>query len=638
MKFLQSLAIALVTFVFTGIFNTSNAQVNPGDLVITEIMYNNPGVDTLEFFEVYNATANPIDLTGFIIGYAWNTYSGSGPAGSTRDTLPSLTISAGGRVVFAKTGPAFQAVFGQAPDYDFNNFGLGNGGGRVYITDASGVIIDSVHYDDQLPWPTDPNGSGPSLTLCDETSNNDDPANWTAATTLVSGTTNLYAHPWADCPPGPVVTSVDVISANTLLVSFDTQVDVTAENTANYSLASGIAISTATRTAAFNQVILTLATNLTVGNTDTLTVQNVQDSANAAPMLQAQSFPVTYNGTDGPMVINVALLSPTSIEVSFDMQVNATAENTANYSLASGITITSATRNATFDKVILTLASALSGADTLTVQNVQDSLTGTPMNPAYSYPFFLNMTAPGDLVITEIMFKGKSGAGDTLEYFEFYNATQNAINLNGITTVGVTYTFPDTMMPAGAYWILAKNKNAIMTVFNPNTTVLQWNSGALTNSGEWIVLLNSVGDSIDAVRYNTTGWYSFLNPGQAFVLCDLAADNNDGANWDTTLNAITYSGTTFYASPGEANVCAKTVNISDLTPSQIVIYPNPATHLLNIQSVAPVKNVNLYNLQGQLLISSDENSVNVEHLSKGIYILTIQTQDGRSHTTKIIKQ
>ncbi len=636
MKFLQTLAIALTLFVFTGNFNALKAQVNPGDLVITEIMYNNPGIDTLEFFEVYNATANSIDLTGFIIGYAWNTYVGPGPASSARDTLPTLTIPAGGRVVFADNAAAFQSVFGQAPDYEYQNFFFGNGGGRVYITDPNGVIIDSVHYDDVLPWPPAADGLGPSLTLCDETANNDDPANWTTATTLVSGTTNIYAHPWQDCPPGPVVTNVDVVAANKIIVYFDTQVDATAENTANYSLASGIAIASAVRTASLQQVVLTLATNLTVGNTDTLTVQNVQDLANSAPMLQPQDFPVTYNGTDGPMVTNVSFLSSTSILVTFNMMVNNTAENTANYSLASGIAITSATRNASFDAVTLTLASALSGTDTLTVQNVQDSFSATPMNPPYSYPFYFNTTAPGDLVITEIMFKGKSGTGDTLEYFEFYNATQNPIQLNGITTEGVTYTFPDTVMPAGAYWLLAKSKSAIMTVFNPNTTVLQWTTGGLQNSGEAIVLRNSLGQAIDTVRYNTTGWISFLNPGQAFVLCDINSDNNNGANWDTTTNAITFGGTTFYASPGEANTCT-TVNLTSLN-SSLNIYPNPATTTIFLNSPVKIQAVNLYNLQGQMLISSDENQIDVEHLARGIYILKVQTQDGTVHTRKIIKQ
>ena len=636
MKLFNTLALVAI-LIFTGSFNLQAQTLNPNDIVITEIMYNNPGSDTLEFFEVYNRTASPIDLTGFIIGYAYNNYAGSGPTSTNRDTLPAITLNPGQRVVFATNAAAFNAVFGQNPDYEFQNFGLGNNGGRVYILDTAGTIIDSVHYDDALPWPTQADGSGPSLTLCDENADNDVATSWSAATTLVSGTTNIYAHPWQDCPPGPIVTGVSVISATKLLVSFDVMVDITAENTANYSMKSGIAIASAVRTSTFDKVIVTLATALTQGTPDTIVIQNVQDSANASPMNTAQEFKVVYNGTDGPTVTNVSILSPTSLEVSFDMMVNNTAENTANYSLSSGTAITSAVRNTTtYDKVILTLASSLATYDTLTVQNVQDSLTGTAMSPAESFPLVLNTLNSG-IVITEIMFKGKSGTGDTLEFFEIYNNTNNPLSLVGITTVGVTYTFPDTTMPAGAYWVIAKSKSAIMTVFNPSATVLEWNSGALSNGGETIALLNSVGDTIDVVTYNTTGWIPFVQPGHSLVLCDVNSDNNNGANWDTTLNKITYGSTDFYASPGAPNSCT-TVSYSSLNSQTITVFPNPVINTLQINTTAPIKSAYIYNLQGQKLIQTNSTTIDMSNLSKGMYIIEIITNDGSHLVKKIIKQ
>ena len=42
-------------------------------LVITEIMYNQPGTEeTLEFVEIYNEKAAPEDLSGYRINAGWN--------------------------------------------------------------------------------------------------------------------------------------------------------------------------------------------------------------------------------------------------------------------------------------------------------------------------------------------------------------------------------------------------------------------------------------------------------------------------------------------------------------------------------------------------------------------------------------
>ena len=640
MKKFTTLALALMVAFITGNFNSVKAQLNPGDIVITEIMYNNPGIDTLEFFEVYNRTGSDINLDGFVIGYSWASYAGSGPA--LRDTLPAIILPAGGRVVFAKNGAAFQAVFGQAPDYVYSGLGSGlsNTSGRIYIVDTTGpgeTIIDSVHYADAAPWPTAADGTGPSLVLCDENANNDDPANWTVATTQV-GNTNIYAHPWGDCPPGPKVTDVKVVSDTKLLVFFDVMVDITAENTANYSLVSGTPIASAVRTASFKEVVLTLGSPLVAGDADTLIVSGVQDSATGTPMPGPDSTKIVYNGANGPSVVNVSILSGTSLEVTFDMMVDITAENPANYSLASGIAITSAVRNATFDKVTLTLASSLTGKDTLTVQNVQDSLTGTPMSPPQNFELIYNTLTTG-LVITEIMYRGKAGLGDTLEFFEFYNNTSSPINLQGITTVGVNYTFPDTTIPAGEYWILAKNKSAIMTVFNPNTTVLEWNSGALSNSGETIAFINTVGDTIDKVQYGRNApWPVLPAPGYSIVLCDVNADNNDPSNWSIAADTIVYQSDSFFTSPGAPNTCI-TVNVSSsIEAAGISIYPNPVENTLNVTSNVPIKNISIYNIQGQLVRYDNDNNVDVSNLSKGIYIVKVLLQNGEMHTAKILKE
>ena len=143
-------------------------------IVITEIMYNPPeaGTDTLEYVELYNNTSAPVDVSG------WNFTQGFEfvfPAGTI--------IPANGYVVIAKNVAYFQARFGFAPFEWVLGGALTNSGEDLELRDAGGNVIDYVDYKNAAPWPTGPNGNGPSLVLCDPNADNTQPSNWQAATT-----------------------------------------------------------------------------------------------------------------------------------------------------------------------------------------------------------------------------------------------------------------------------------------------------------------------------------------------------------------------------------------------------------------------------------------------------------------------
>jgi hypothetical protein len=60
---------------------------------------------------------------------------------------------------------------------------LSNGGERLTLLGADGQIIKSFVYDDATPWPTEPDGAGPSLVLIHPLANPDhsDPLSWRAS-------------------------------------------------------------------------------------------------------------------------------------------------------------------------------------------------------------------------------------------------------------------------------------------------------------------------------------------------------------------------------------------------------------------------------------------------------------------------
>ncbi|MCB9341458.1 MAG: lamin tail domain-containing protein [Lewinellaceae bacterium] len=177
-----------------------------GDVVISEIMYNDPtsGNDAYEFIELYNNGADPVNMEG------WSFTKG------VTFTFPSYTLGAGQFVVTAINGPSFETLFG-VPALQWDGGALANGGETIELSDAMGNFVDSVRYGPSGAWPSQANGNGSSLVLCDYGADNADPANWAAATTPTGvqvNNTEIKANPGADseCPTGPTVYPVYTIA------------------------------------------------------------------------------------------------------------------------------------------------------------------------------------------------------------------------------------------------------------------------------------------------------------------------------------------------------------------------------------------------------------------------------------------
>lgn len=149
------------------VFNTPN-------IVINEISYNPPeDPDLVEFIELYNAEATPIDISG------WSLTEFASPG----YTFPSATIlAAGAFVVVAKDPSALLAATGYSTPHQWSvNDSLSNGGEPIRLSDALGIVVDRVVYDDVPPWPTSPDGAGPSLELIDPLLDNSQANAWLAS-------------------------------------------------------------------------------------------------------------------------------------------------------------------------------------------------------------------------------------------------------------------------------------------------------------------------------------------------------------------------------------------------------------------------------------------------------------------------
>lgn len=174
-----------------------NVETTSADIVITEIMYNPPevGEDSLEFIELYNKGSEIINLGGyqFISGVNF--------------TFPSVNVAPGDYVVVAVNSSAMQNVFGIST-LQWTSDALVNGGETIELVNSSGTTIDLVTYDDNSPWPTQPDGNGPSLILCNPDSDNSSGSNWTYSQNFVINNNDgnpIYATPgFSECGYPPV--------------------------------------------------------------------------------------------------------------------------------------------------------------------------------------------------------------------------------------------------------------------------------------------------------------------------------------------------------------------------------------------------------------------------------------------------
>ncbi len=149
-------------------FNLSWDVPDEPALIINEIMYNSPGTDE-EWVELYNNTDATIDLEN------WKLLDNDGT--HTPVILPAgYSIEAGGYFTIAvATGGDFPFT----PDYDgTGNFALNNSGDDVRLYNNSGILIDIVSFTDSDPWPTAPDGDGPTLSLIDPDTDNSLPQSW----------------------------------------------------------------------------------------------------------------------------------------------------------------------------------------------------------------------------------------------------------------------------------------------------------------------------------------------------------------------------------------------------------------------------------------------------------------------------
>jgi len=154
------------------------------DVFINEIMYNpstTQGNDAdFEWIELWNIESDTIDMQNWTLSDGEATF-----------TFPDFQLPPNHFAVICSDTDSIRSFYGTKSLGDGDDYLLGNmalalnsDGDQVVLKKSSGALVDSVNYDDVTPWPTAPDGTGPSLELKDPLNfaSHNQGAGWAAST------------------------------------------------------------------------------------------------------------------------------------------------------------------------------------------------------------------------------------------------------------------------------------------------------------------------------------------------------------------------------------------------------------------------------------------------------------------------
>ena len=400
------------------------------DLVITEIYYNPPeaGTDTLEFIEIYNNGEVPVNLSGYTLSSA------------VTFTFPSVNINPGEYTVVAYNPSAMLHTFGLTA-LQWTG-GLNNDGELILLKNSSGLTIDSVYFDDAAPWPTTPDGTGPSLMLCNPNADNAIGSNWQASQHFVMNNgagSPIYATPgYSECvfPPVAEFTAnlVSIITGQSV-----TFTDLSENNPATWSwtFVGG--------TPAVSSLQNPVVTYNTPGVYD---VQlHVTNSAGNSTMLK--SAYITVQNESPPVADFTANLTVIAAGASVSFTDLSTNNPTSwAWTFSGGTPSSSVVQNP-----VVTY-------NTPGIYNVQLIATNAGGSNTMLKTAYITVTDPfaGTLMITEIMQNPSAVSDASGEWFEVFNPTASPINMNGwkIKDNGTDiHTIASSLIvPAGGFAVL----------------------------------------------------------------------------------------------------------------------------------------------------------------------------------------
>ncbi|OHX64880.1 T9SS type A sorting domain-containing protein [Flammeovirga pacifica] len=146
----------------------------------------------------------------------------------------------------------------------------------------------------------------------------------------------------------------------------------------------------------------------------------------------------------------------------------------------------------------------------------------------------------------------------------------------------------------------------------PSITIEATSIGDVTAS----VVNGNVDLEGNELTFNSTG----------IQLISLEAGSVSAANYTQTLVPILV-------------VSTDPTSVEEFDQNKLLVYPNPAVNNLNVSFTEQenIVGISIFNLEGKMVLNTNQNQVNVSTLARGVYLLKIQTSNG-VYSSRFIKE
>jgi alpha-tubulin suppressor-like RCC1 family protein len=234
-----------------------------------------------------------------------------------------------------------------------------------------------------------------------------------------------------------------------------------------------------------------------------------------------------------------------------------------------------------------------------------------------------------------VIARGKNTSGQL-----GYNSTSNF-------TWAINYMSTSELIPGTAYAMPqgVSSGNGFTAIFK-GTKLWTWGSNAQGQLGKG----NTTNVNYPTRMDGFSSWRKVSAKGNSSSL------NGIYGTWSPALNNTV---TTTYTFTPQASDCAKNVTVTiyvndPINPngeelkyvaskvnspsilSDFKVFPNPVRDVLNIETDLDIQSVEIYNIQGQKVLSSNQKQINVSDLAAGIYMVQIQDIENNIATKKVV--
>ncbi len=382
-----------------------------------------------------------------------------------------------------------------------------------------------------------------------------------------------------------------------------------------------------------------------------------------------------YGTVATPEVKSVTATSLTNVDVAFNNAMDATtAEDIANYSINNNVTISAASLSSDLKTVSLTVSALTEGITyILTVAGDIEDTAGVAIGVASMHSFMFGF--PMERTAKTLAELRNFAADNTTEYLYTGRATvtytqsnrnqkfiqdstaaividdNNGVivssmlqgdavtNLKGkLTSYYGLLQFVPTENPTDIDPDGDNITPIIITLSDLDDTTLMFAKQCMLAQVQGVTFASADGSAKFVVNTQYT-----LNDGSMdreamrthFYDANYIGDVIPSTKEDIT-GIIIYSYNVNYIVPRSRIDMKESVGIEEVDSEELSIYPNPVRDILNIN--AEVSKVEIFAVNGQQLLTSQSNSINISNLPAGMYFVRAQLLNGKVAISKFVKR